>query len=174
MGSINTEVVQVTTTTHSTPVTTSGTSLASTRINWFEGPPEYPAQDNDYSSASHDTYHTVTRITADPAPKARRGWRLYGSPPLWSCLRRVTDRWRMRFSRMDPVKLAYLRTSFVFAVSVLVTWTPSSINRVHDVLHGDEQAGSSRHSTSYALNLASAVVLPLQGVWNAVIFFTTP
>lgn len=66
---------------------------------------------------------------------------------------------------MDPVKLAYLRTSFVFAISVLVTWTPSSINRVHDLI--------AKNGASFGLNLASAIVLPLQGVWNAVIFFST-
>lgn len=66
---------------------------------------------------------------------------------------------------MDPVKLAYLRTSFVFAISVLVTWTPSSINRVYTLVYPDQ--------ASYGLNIAAAVVLPLQGVWNAVIYFTT-
>lgn len=70
-----------------------------------------------------------------------------------------------RLRRLDPVKLAYLRTSFVFALSVLVTWTPSSINRVY--------ALADPSHPNYGLNVASAVVLPLQGVWNAVIFFTT-
>ena len=67
---------------------------------------------------------------------------------------------------MDPVKMKYLRTSFVFAISVFVTWTPSSVNRVHDILRGS-------NPPSFGLNLASAVVLPLQGIWNAVIFFST-
>ncbi|CAK7566159.1 MAG: hypothetical protein SEPTF4163_004095 [Sporothrix epigloea] len=66
---------------------------------------------------------------------------------------------------MDPVKLAYLRTSFVFAISVLVTWAPSSINRVYTLVHPARN--------SYGLNIASAAVLPLQGVWNAVIYFST-
>ncbi|OAA53922.1 g-protein coupled receptor [Niveomyces insectorum RCEF 264] len=70
-----------------------------------------------------------------------------------------------KFRHMDPIKLAYLRTSFVFAISVLVTWTPSSINRVYTLVHPTQ--------TSYGLNIASAAVLPLQGVWNAVIYFTT-
>ncbi|KAH6871234.1 G-protein coupled receptor [Thelonectria olida] len=66
---------------------------------------------------------------------------------------------------LDPVKLAYLRTSFMFAVSILVTWIPSSINRVHGLIYPN--------STIYGLNIASAVVLPLQGVWNAAIYFIT-
>lgn len=76
-----------------------------------------------------------------------------------------TRRFGLRLRHMDPVKLAYLRTSFVFAISILVTWTPSSINRVYTLIYPNK--------ASYGLNIAAAVVLPLQGVWNAVIYFTT-
>lgn len=76
-----------------------------------------------------------------------------------------TRRFGARLKHMDPVKLAYLRTSFVFAISILVTWTPSSINRVYTLIYPAQ--------ASYGLNMAAAVVLPLQGVWNAVIYFTT-
>ncbi|KAL2021364.1 hypothetical protein VTK56DRAFT_7229 [Thermocarpiscus australiensis] len=81
---------------------------------------------------------------------------------------KLTRTWREfthKLHKLDPVKLAYLRTPFVFAISVLVTWTPSSINRVYSLLYPSR--------TSYALNLASAIVLPLQGLWNAVIFAAT-
>jgi hypothetical protein len=71
----------------------------------------------------------------------------------------------VKFHQMDPVKLAYLRTSFVFAISVLVTWTPSSINRVYTLVYPQR--------FNYGLNVASAVVLPLQGVWNTVIYCAT-
>ncbi|SPN96595.1 related to G protein coupled receptor like protein [Cephalotrichum gorgonifer] len=75
------------------------------------------------------------------------------------------SKFRAKLRNLDPVKLAYLRTSFVFAISILVTWTPSSINRVHNLIYAND--------VSYGLNVASAVVLPLQGVWNAVIYFST-
>ncbi|CAK7267908.1 hypothetical protein SEPCBS57363_002827 [Sporothrix epigloea] len=81
---------------------------------------------------------------------------------------RISGGWQHFFGKlqhMDPVKLAYLRTSFVFAISVLVTWAPSSINRVYTLVHPARN--------SYGLNIASAAVLPLQGVWNAVIYFST-
>jgi len=77
----------------------------------------------------------------------------------------VWARCTYKLKKLDPVKLAYLRTSFIFAISVLVTWAPSSINRVHNLLHKDQP--------NFPLNVASAVVLPLQGVWNAVIYFIT-
>ncbi|PKS06275.1 hypothetical protein jhhlp_007023 [Lomentospora prolificans] len=77
----------------------------------------------------------------------------------------VFSKFRSKFRHLDPVKLAYLRTSFVFAISILVTWTPSSVNRIHSLIHP--------FTPNYGLNVASAVVLPLQGVWNAVIYFST-
>ncbi|KAI0117451.1 hypothetical protein F4814DRAFT_439783 [Daldinia grandis] len=159
MGSINREVVQVTTVNSTTAYSVSGPSLTSAApTNWFDGPlDDKNHMDNPLTPiSSQNPYHTtITRITADPAP--REG--------LWARVRGDFQRWRNRFNHMDPVKLAYLRTSFVFAISVFVTWTPSSINRVHDLVYAE--------GASFALNLASAVVLPLQGVWNTIIFFST-
>ncbi|RYO93056.1 hypothetical protein DL766_003244 [Monosporascus sp. MC13-8B] len=155
MGSINTEVVQTTTT--NTSEATPATSMSS-NINWFQGPPEDLVYLGDRDNTNGPaTYHTVTRITAEPKPQP---------PSLVSRMYCGFILWRARFDKIDPVKLAYLRTSFVFAISVFVTWTPSSINRVYDMVHG-------ARGPSFGLNLASAIVLPLQGVWNAVIFFTT-
>ncbi|KAJ2900157.1 G-protein coupled receptor [Zalerion maritima] len=87
------------------------------------------------------------------------------SPSMADSLRTIWRRCVRRLAKMDPVKMAYLRTSFVFAFSVLVTWTPSSILRVHDL--------ASPRNFSYPLNVAAAIVLPLQGAWNAVIYFST-
>lgn len=82
-------------------------------------------------------------------------------------LRRITSATNNAVSKFlveDPIKRAYLRTSFLFALSVLVTWIPSSLNRIHSWLVG--------HSP-YEYHVATAAVLPLQGLWNAVIFFVT-
>lgn len=85
---------------------------------------------------------------------------------MWGAPIRVSRKFWSKLAKVDPIKRAYLRTSFIFAVSILVTWTPSSINRVYSLVHPTK--------TSYSLNVAGAVVLPLQGLWNAVIFvFTT-
>ncbi|KAK3901019.1 hypothetical protein C8A05DRAFT_45258 [Staphylotrichum tortipilum] len=89
-------------------------------------------------------------------------------PKKPSAFKKITQTWRKfrsKLGNLDPIKLAYLRTSFVFAISILVTWTPSSINRVYSLIYPAR--------TSYALNLAGAIVLPLQGLWNAVIFTAT-
>lgn len=69
-----------------------------------------------------------------------------------------------RFSVDDPVKRAYLRTALLFALSVLVTWIPTSVHRVHEVLHSE---------SPFSYNLATAIFLPLQGTWNGIIFFAT-
>ncbi|KAK8125192.1 G-protein coupled receptor [Apiospora kogelbergensis] len=159
MGNIaTTEVTQITTVQRSNP-NNSGQPGSHDALAWFDGPVEDQGQARldltPEQSASRNPYHTVTRITADPAPKKS----------AWAHLRKAYTRWCSKFHHMDPVKLAYLRTSFVFAISVLVTWTPSSINRVHDLVN--------QYEVSFGINLAAGIVLPLQGVWNAVIFFST-
>jgi len=117
---------------------------------------------NNHSHHQHRPTHTnqftttatisSTRRPPEPKPKRQsfvRTWRKF----------------RAKLANLDPIKLAYLRTSFVFAISILVTWTPSSINRVYSLIYPTR--------TSYGLNLAGAVVLPLQGLWNAIIFAAT-
>lgn len=69
-----------------------------------------------------------------------------------------------KFVVVDPIKRAYLRTSLLFTLSVLVTWIPSSMNRIHSWLTG---------VSPFEYHVATAAVLPLQGLWNAVIFFVT-
>ncbi|UNI16914.1 hypothetical protein JDV02_003302 [Purpureocillium takamizusanense] len=80
-------------------------------------------------------------------------------------LRSTVARASMKLKRLDPVKMAYLRTSFIFAFAVLITWIPSSINRLYSITHHGQ--------ISFPLSVASGCVLPLQGVWNAIIYFTT-
>lgn len=76
----------------------------------------------------------------------------------------ATSRAASKFVIDDPIKRAYLRTSLLFAISVLVTWIPSSLNRIHGWLDG---------TSPYEYHVATAAVLPLQGLWNFLIFFVT-
>lgn len=66
---------------------------------------------------------------------------------------------------MDKIKWAYTRCALLFAISILITWVPASVNRVHGLRYPTQP--------SFALNIGSAVVLPLQGFWNSVIYFWT-
>ncbi|KAI4219439.1 MAG: hypothetical protein L6R36_008322 [Xanthoria steineri] len=59
----------------------------------------------------------------------------------------------------------YTKVALLFFVSLLITWVPSSINRVYSLIYRD--------SVSIPFTYASAVVLPLMGFWNTVIYITT-
>ena len=59
----------------------------------------------------------------------------------------------------------YTKVALLFFVSLCVTWIPSSINRIYDLAHPT--------AVSYHLNFVSAIVLPLMGFWNGLIYFVT-
>jgi hypothetical protein len=107
------------------------------------------------TSPSNQYYSTVT---------SSRSSRRKAPPTIWG---RITAGLRTLLNKFvveDPIKAAYLRTSLLFAISVLVTWIPSSMNRIHSWIAGQ---------SPFEYHVATAAVLPLQGLWNAVIFFVT-
>lgn len=59
----------------------------------------------------------------------------------------------------------YTKIACLFFVSLLVTWVPSSINRVYSLIHPDSV------SVNYAF--AAGIVLSLMGFWNSVIYIAT-
>ncbi|RDW71040.1 hypothetical protein BP6252_07603 [Coleophoma cylindrospora] len=59
----------------------------------------------------------------------------------------------------------YTKVALLFFTAMLVTWIPSSANRLYSLVHPGQ--------VSIPLEFASALVLPLQGFWNAVIYITT-
>ncbi|OAQ71806.1 G-protein coupled receptor [Purpureocillium lilacinum] len=59
----------------------------------------------------------------------------------------------------------YTKCAILFFIVILVTWTPSSANRVHAFINP--------HEISVPLQYMSATVLPLQGFWNAIIYAVT-
>ncbi|EPE09683.1 g-protein coupled receptor [Ophiostoma piceae UAMH 11346] len=60
---------------------------------------------------------------------------------------------------------SYTKCALLFFTAMLVTWIPSSANRVFSVVHIDK--------ISLPLEYMSAFVLPLQGFWNAIIYVVT-
>ncbi|EJT71256.1 G-protein coupled receptor [Gaeumannomyces tritici R3-111a-1] len=60
---------------------------------------------------------------------------------------------------------SYTKCAILFFTAMLVTWIPSSANRVYSVIHVNEM--------NLTLEYMSAFVLPLQGFWNAVIYVVT-
>ena len=59
----------------------------------------------------------------------------------------------------------YARVAALFFVSLLVTWVPSSLNRVNSLIH----PGSVNVGFAYA----GSIVLSLMGFWNSVIYMVT-
>ena len=100
-------------------------------------------------------FETVCSSDRTPHPQAT----------MMNRLRQVRSNASLKLKRLDPVKMAYLRTSFIFGFAVLITWIPSSINRLYSLTNDNK--------ISFPLSVASGCVLPLQGVWNALIYFTT-
>jgi len=68
---------------------------------------------------------------------------------------------------IDPNKAAvkYCKCALLFFIALLITWVPSTINRIYTLFRPTD--------VLFGLNLAAAVVLPLQGFWNAIIYMTT-
>ncbi|KAK0111776.1 hypothetical protein ONS96_001045 [Cadophora gregata f. sp. sojae] len=77
----------------------------------------------------------------------------------------IPDTMHKRPSSTDKIKWAYTRCALLFAISILITWVPASVNRVYGLRYPTRP--------SFALNIGSAIVLPLQGFWNTVIYFWT-
>ncbi|CAM1511649.1 Fc.00g091620.m01.CDS01 [Cosmosporella sp. VM-42] len=147
-GTVITEVQVI----HSTP---SSTALPDPKTAHMQSTPHVSFEDTQprIQPASSQYFSSVT------SPNTSR--------PKQSPLRRMRSASNAAVAKFlieDPIKRAYLRTSFLFALSVLVTWIPSSMNRIHSWLAGE---------SPFEFHVATAAVLPLQGLWNAVIFFIT-
>jgi len=65
----------------------------------------------------------------------------------------------------NTAAIKYCICAMLFFVALLVTWVPSTINRIHTLVHPNESL--------FRLNYAAGMVLPLQGFWNAIIYIAT-
>ncbi len=75
---------------------------------------------------------------------------------------------RRRFQRnleANNATWSYTKCAILFFAVLLITWIPSSGNRVYSMVHHGD--------VSKPLFFASAFVLPLQGFWNAIIYIVT-
>jgi len=68
---------------------------------------------------------------------------------------------------IDPNKAAlkYCKCALLFFIALLITWVPSTINRIYTIIRPTDVV--------FGLYVAAALVLPLQGFWNAIIYMTT-
>ena len=66
---------------------------------------------------------------------------------------------------MSKGEWSYYKCAMLFFIALLVTWVPSSINRVYELVFPTK--------VSFGLSLVAGIVLPLQGFWNTVIYVAT-
>lgn len=95
------------------------------------------------TSTSPSTTASAPNNTAPPQPRSHRKAAIDANNAAWS----------------------YTKVAMLFFTAMLVTWIPSSANRLYS-LAADGQI-------SLPLEYMSAFVLPLQGFWNAIIYCVT-
>lgn len=59
----------------------------------------------------------------------------------------------------------YARVAFLFFIALLITWVPSSVNRVYALARPSV--------VNFPLNYISSLVFPLQGFWNTIVYIIT-
>ncbi|PSR94009.1 hypothetical protein BD289DRAFT_459490 [Coniella lustricola] len=91
--------------------------------------------------------------------RARRGFRYTRGGP-------ATRTMPSAVSEANNAAWSYARCALLFFTAMLITWIPSTANRLYNVIHTDE--------ICIGLQYTAVFVLPLQGFWNALIYaFTT-
>lgn len=65
----------------------------------------------------------------------------------------------------NPEAWLYARVAFLFFIALLITWVPSSVNRVYAMVNPNK--------INFALNYVSSFVFPLQGFWNVIVYVVT-
>ncbi|EFY85395.1 G-protein coupled receptor [Metarhizium acridum CQMa 102] len=79
--------------------------------------------------------------------------------------RRPANIARRRNHELNNAAWSYTKCSILFFTAILITWIPSTANRVYSFVNDKD--------VSVPLEFMSAFVLPLQGFWNAVIYAVT-
>lgn len=130
---------------------------------------QYPAPSvNSKNAFTVDITSTQTNVpNAYPYPeKSRRASMTESIMPIEPTTVHISHQPRLKQS-MDAnnAAWAYTKVSLLFFVAMMITWIPSSANRVYSVVHPGQ--------ISLHLQYASALVLPLQGFWNAFIYTIT-
>jgi hypothetical protein len=91
-----------------------------------------------------------TPIRTERSPKSARHESGDSSAQRWKATEASSAAW------------AYTKYAILFFIALLVTWVPSTANRVFAFAHPND--------FSFGLNYAASFVLPLQGFWNSLIY----
>jgi len=166
-----TEVVQTTELAHKPDSTTAGIPnetgpTKNTNVSYSVTiSAEAPINDNDSLDGMDDTDTAAGSVgsTAKSANNARTSSTIQPPPTAVANIQA-----RRRFQRNLEAHRAtwsYAKCAILFFAALLITWIPSSGNRVYNMINDGD--------VSRPLFFASAFVLPLQGFWNAIIYSVT-
>ncbi|KAF2641665.1 hypothetical protein P280DRAFT_282059 [Massarina eburnea CBS 473.64] len=72
---------------------------------------------------------------------------------------------RRNGTKVNAAALGYFKVAFLMFAALVCVWVPSTANRLQQFISKDHAI--------FGLNLASALVLPLQGFWNSMIYIST-
>jgi hypothetical protein len=65
-------------------------------------------------------------------------------------------------SDANRAAINYCKYALLFFTALIVTWVPSTLNRLVTLVHPNDPI--------FALDYATGLVIPLQGFWNAIIY----
>lgn len=142
--------------------TTEVTVTTETISTTEEAQPDHASRCDSSASSGHgDTYSPYSVVvSAKPAAmSSQQALTVQVAPPL------ATSSARRRNRDVNNAAWSYTKCAILFFTAILITWIPSSANRVYSVVH--------TNSVSVPLQYMSVFVLPLQGFWNAAIYAVT-
>lgn len=114
--------------------------------------PNYSVHISANAAPADDKIQPVRAVETEPSKKSK----LRGNRPPNA---------RRRNYEINNAAWAYAKCSLLFFTALLVTWIPSSANRVYSVVKAQQ--------INAPLEIMSAFVLPLQGFWNSLIYAVT-
>ncbi|EEA21395.1 hypothetical protein EYB25_007339 [Talaromyces marneffei] len=117
------------------------------------------SNNNDNSNTTAFPAYSVTVAGGEAFPLPPSTTSTVGSASV-----KVSPTTSRRVPRMDisSAAFAYFKYAVLYFIALLVTWVPSTVNRVYSLFYPNDAI--------FGLEFVSAFVLPLQGFWNSIIY----
>ncbi|KAL6860804.1 G-protein coupled receptor protein [Trichoderma novae-zelandiae] len=128
-------------------------------------PPIHIASNKWNQSNNSDGTHPPFYFYADTSHRGSDPPQPPRNPSHQSAASRALRTLRRRNHERDNAAWSYTKCALLFFGAMLITWIPSSANRLYSLTHNN--------SISVPLQFASVFVIPLQGFWNCLVYVTT-
>lgn len=126
-----------------------------------------PADKPQSASAAYSVHISAnnTMVSNGKPVLAIPGTTIHHASTVQIASHRLSKPARRHIHELNNAAWSYTKCAILFFTALLITWIPSSANRVYSAVHPGD--------VSVTLQFMSAFVLPLQGFWNAVIYAVT-